>query len=95
MKTIHVAASGRYDVMIGAGLLGTLGAESLRVCKAEKAAIISDSNVWPLYGESAKASLESAGLKVVHFVFPAGEESKNGSVYLELLNFLAENALTR
>ena len=95
MKTIHVAASGRYDVMIGAGLLGTLGAESLRVCKAEKAAIISDSNVWPLYGESAKASLESAGLEVVHFVFPAGEESKNGSVYLELLNFLAENALTR
>ena len=95
MKTIHVAASGRDDVMFGAGLLRTLGAESLRVCKVEKAAIISDSNVWPLYGESAKASLESAGLKVVHFVFPAGEESKNGSVYLELLNFLAENALTR
>ena len=40
-------------------------------------------------------SLKSAGFSVVSFVFPAGEESKNGQVFLDLLNFLAENRLTR
>ena len=32
---------------------------------------------------------------MVSYVFPAGEESKNGQVFLDLLNFLAENQLTR
>ena len=95
MKTIHVAASANYDVKIGTGLLETLGTECAKVCKAGKAAIVSDTNVWPLYGAQAETSLKNAGMEVAHFVFPAGEESKNGSVYLELLNFLAQNELTR
>jgi 3-dehydroquinate synthase len=57
--------------------------------------IVSDSNVWLLYGKIASDSLENDGFSVVSFVFPAGEESKNGSTYLELLNFLAQNQLTR
>ena len=32
---------------------------------------------------------------MVSYVFPAGEESKNGQVFLDLLNFLAENRLSR
>ena len=95
MKTIHVAASANYDVKIGTGLLETLGTECAKVCKAGKAAIVSDTNVWPLYGAQAETSLKNAGMEVAHFVFPAGEESKNGSVYLELLNFLAQNEMTR
>lgn len=95
MKTIHVAASANYDVKIGTGLLEMLGTECAKVCKAGKAAIVSDSNVWPLYGAQAENSLKNAGMEVAHFVFPAGEESKNGSVYLELLNFFAQNGMTR
>jgi 3-dehydroquinate synthase len=95
MKTIHVTASNEYDVKIGSGLLPSLGAELSRVCKVGTAAIISDSNVWPLYGEDAINSLESAGYQTVHYVFPAGEASKNGSTYLAILNFLAENHITR
>jgi 3-dehydroquinate synthase len=64
----------------------------VRPCKA---AIVSDSNVYPLYGQAVKSSLEAAGFEVVQFIFPAGEENKNGNVYLELLNFLAERHLTR
>lgn len=94
MKTVHVTASNEYDVLIGEGLLNTLGIYTARVCSG-KICIVSDSNVWPLYGCAAQASLESAGLKTTHFVFPAGEASKNGSTYLELLNFLAEGELTR
>lgn len=95
MKTIQINASRRYEVRIGASLLRTLGAEAADLRTPGKAAIVSDSNVWPLYGDTAAASLESAGFSVVHFVFPAGEASKNGQTYLALLNFLAENRLTR
>ena len=95
MRTVTVSASKTYDIKIGSGLLPTLGMEAAKLGKAANICIVSESNVWPLYGFAAASSLEAAGFAVVSFVFPAGEESKNGSVYLELLNFLAENKLTR
>ena len=95
MKTITVSASRCYEVKIGQGLLDALGAEAAAVLRPGKAAIVSDSNVWPLYGDRAAASLCSAGFQTVSYVFPAGEESKNGNTYLALLNFLAENHITR
>lgn len=95
MKTVSVQASQNYEVKIGSALLSTLGEETAKVCKPCRAAIISDSTVWPLYGQAAKDSLQKAGYDTVSFVFPAGEESKNSSVYLQILNFLAENQLTR
>lgn len=95
MKTITVNASRCYEVQIGPRLLPSLGEKVKGVCKASKVCIVSDSNVFPLHGKTAVNSLTAAGLEVIHFVFPAGEESKNGSVYLELLNFLAENQITR
>ena len=95
MKTIEINASRTYQVKIGSGLLAALGTEVMAVCRAAKVAVVSDSNVSPLYGETAVKSLKDAGFEVVTYVIPAGEESKNGQIYLELLNFLAENRLTR
>ena len=95
MKTVPVSASKNYDVIIGAGLLTQLGAYAQSLGKSEKVCIVSDSNVFPLYGAAAKDSLIRAGFEVTEFVFPAGEEQKNGTTYLSLLNFLAENRLTR
>ncbi len=95
MNTVTVTASKIYQVKIGSGLLNTIGAEVTALGKAQKAAIISDTHVWPLYGPAVETSLQESGIDTVHFVFPAGEESKNGSVYLDILNFLAESHLTR
>ena len=95
MKTVTVSASGTYEVRIGSGLLSTLPLALRQVCKAGKIAIISDSNVWPLYGPNLAASLTDAGFQVANFVFPAGEERKTAGTYLEIINFLAENHLTR
>ena len=96
MKTIHVQASKSYDVVIGSNLLNKLGEHLYgllnRICKV---AIISDSNVYPLYGELAETSLKRRGYEAIHYVFPAGEASKNPATYLSILNFLAENHLTR
>lgn len=95
MKTITVPTSRTYLVKVGSGLLSTLGAEAAAVSKASRVCIVSDSNVWPLYGKIAQESLQSAGFQPVSYVFPAGEASKNGETYLSLLNFLAESYLTR
>ncbi len=95
MTTVTVNASKCYDIKIGSGLLRHTGREVAALGRVRKVAIVSDTNVWPLYGETVKKSLESSGFVPISFVFPAGEESKNAAVYLELLNFLAENQLTR
>ena len=95
MKTVSVSVSRNYDVIIGAGLLPKLGNYAQALGKARKACIVSDSNVFPRYGNAVKASLTDEGLETTEFIIPAGEASKNGTNYLSLLNFLAENRLTR
>ncbi len=95
MRTVTVSASKTYDIQIGSGLISTLGQAARALGKAQRVCLVSDSHVYPIYGQAAEASLSDAGFTVGRFVFPAGEESKNGGVYLELLNCLAEQKLTR
>ncbi len=95
MTVVRVTASRDYDVLIQPGILDRLGELSACVHRPCRAALVSDSNVWPLYGGRAEASLRRAGFEPVHFLFPAGEESKNLDTYAALLNFLAENRLSR
>ena len=95
MKTVTVSASKTYDIKIGSGLLGSLGNEIKALGKVQKVCLVSESTVFPLYGQTVINSLEQAGFSVVSYVFPAGEEQKNASVYLDLVNFMATNTLTR
>lgn len=95
MTTVTVNASKNYEIHIGPGLLSTLGAEAVKLGRAKKICLVSETNVYPLYGAKAEKSLRDAGLQVCSFVFQGGEASKNGETYLRLLSFLAENRLTR
>lgn len=95
MTTIQVKASRAYEVKIGRGLLSSLGRDAAGLVKGRSAAVVSDSNVAPLYLDRVKASLTEAGFRTCEFVFPAGESSKNGETYLNMLEFLAENQITR
>ena len=95
MKTVTVHASKQYDILIGPGLIADIGRCAKALQKAEKVCIVSDSNVWPLYGEAAADSLDRAGFTVFSFVFAAGEESKQSTTYLALIESLAQNKLTR
>jgi len=95
MKTVTVNTSKSYEIKIGSGLLNTIGQEAVSLGKATKVCIVSDSNVFPLYGQCVTDSLMQAGLEVSSFVFQAGEHMKNGDTFLSLLNALAEMQLTR
>ena len=88
MTTVQVNVSKCYDVIIGNGLLDNIGAHSLeKLGNKCKIAIISDTNVWQIYGEKVRTSLLTSGFEVCNFVFPAGESSKNANTYLQILNF--------
>ena len=95
MKTVTVTASKQYDILIGSGLLSFIGQQAAALGKASRAFILSDSNVFPLYGKTVTDSLENAGFSVYSHVIPAGEESKNGQEFLTVLNLLASHKLTR
>jgi len=95
MNTVIVSASKTYSIHIGQGILPSIGEEAAKLGKARKVCIVSESRVFPLYGQIVADSLRAAGFETVSYVFPAGEESKNSTVYLELVNFLAEQRLTR
>ena len=95
MKTVSVHASRSYEIRIGRGLLQGAGEQIRTVTDAKKVMLVSDDAVWPLYGGAVRRSLETAGLTVCSFVFPHGESSKCACTYLELLDALCAQQLTR
>ena len=95
MKTVHIDASKSYDVRIGRGLLDDCGRQIAERVRSASAAVVADDTVYALYGERVCASLEAAGVRTVCYVFPHGEKSKNLLEYAKILNFLAENRVTR
>ena len=97
MEKIHVdLGKHAYDIEIGAGLLPTVGAKvAALVPKAQRAVVVSDSNVAPLYGEILQRSLNEAGLPATIVTIEAGEQSKNMQVLSQVLEQIAESGLTR
>lgn len=95
MEIIKVNASKEYEVIIGSGILPSLGERCASLLGKNRAVIVTDSNVAPLWLAEAKASLGNAGVETIDFIFPAGEDSKSKETLFALLEFMAENKLTR
>lgn len=97
MKNVHVDLGPKsYEIEIERGLLRQTGGKIRKLLpKAEKIAVITDSNVGPLYAASLQDSLEKAGIAVSILTFTAGEESKNLKTLGTLYDGLAEAGLTR
>lgn len=95
MRKVTVNASRVYDIIIEKGILDRTGEESARVIKPCAAAILTDSNVAPLYADRLEKSLADSGFSTFRFTIPAGEGSKSVESYLSFLNFLTEHKITR
>ncbi len=95
MKTLRVNVGKGYDILIDNGILQSTGEYVKNVSSANKICIISDTNVYPIYGDIVKNSLESVGYHTYSYVFEAGEASKKTSTVVSMVEFMAENELTR
>ena len=92
MKSLRVNTGRPYDILIEKGIIPNCGEEIAKVSKAERIAVISDTNVFPIYGDTVVKSCEKAGFKVFSFTFEAGEKSKKLSTVAQMYDFLAESS---
>jgi 3-dehydroquinate synthase len=70
------ASPHQYDVLIESGLLASVGDVVKKQLGGLHCAIISDTNVAPLFGDRVKRSLTAAGFQPELITIPAGEKSK-------------------
>ena len=85
-----------YSILLERGLLAQTGKHCLPLFPTgTRAMVISDSNVFPLYGETVMDSLRQAGYEACSCVFPAGEQSKLLSTVETFFRALGENGFTR
>lgn len=95
MKTLRVNVGEGYDIVIDRNILKDTGEYVKKISSAKKVCIISDTNVYPLYGGIVKKSLENSGYQVYSYIFEAGEASKKTATVISMVEFMAENELTR
>lgn len=95
---INIPGEKPYDMRIASGILDSLGEQLRAVPDIEsctKLAVITDSNVSPLYLPRVKKSLIDAGFDVCEITVEAGESSKSVEVIGEVWNALASLGITR
>lgn len=95
MEKIIVNASKKYEILIKEDLLDEVGAHIKEICSPSKILLVSDTNVFPLYGNRVISSLENVGFEVIYYVITAGEGSKNSESLFELIDVLADNEFSR
>ncbi|WP_313525166.1 3-dehydroquinate synthase [Anaerotignum sp.] len=95
MRTVKVRTSTEYDILIDKGLLSQVGKEVAKRVTPCKAAIITDNKVDTLFSATVAHSLIEAGFSICKFVFPQGEGSKHIGTLGDILEFLAEEEMTR
>jgi len=70
-----------YDIVIGRGLLASLGRRVAALKPGAKAAIVTDANVGRLMLSVAEQALAGAGVGATHVSVPAGESSKSIAMF--------------
>ena len=78
---VNVALGERaYDIVIGRGVLASLGARVAALKPGAKAAIVTDETVGKHYLAATRKSLADAGIESTDIVVPPGESSKSFAV---------------
>ncbi|MFI5239881.1 MAG: 3-dehydroquinate synthase family protein, partial [Gemmatimonadales bacterium] len=93
-STAFVSVGG-YEVSIAPGLLDRAGEIAMAAAPAHRYAVISDSNVAPLYASRLMRTLAGSGETVPLFTFPAGEAHKTRETWGALTDQLLESQLGR
>lgn len=95
MKTVKVATGRPYDILIERGLMNKCGELVRSVTKAQKAVVVTDTNVEKFYAEKVVNSLKDSNFDVELFVFEAGEQSKTLDTIAEMYDCFANFRMSR
>jgi len=93
---VNVALGARaYDIVIGRGLLPSLGARIAALRPNVRAAIVTDSTVAKHYLDMVEAALGEAGIGAVRVVVPEGEKSKSFRMFERVCESLIAERIER
>ena len=100
MQSISVRVPAReikYEIRIGAGLIGENGEAGRKVMgrSARRAALISNRRVFDLFGERVLRALRSSGVDVNVWLMPDGEQHKSMRSLDQALAFFSKSGLER
>ena len=94
--TVRVALDARsYDIVIGRGLLASLGARVAALRPGAKAVIVTDENVARHHLAAAEASLSQAGVAASRVIVPPGESSKSYRVFEQVCEAVIASRIER
>lgn len=93
--TVSYSGNLSYDIKVQRGILPYVGEKVRPLTKAKRVAIITDSNVAPLYLKTVIDTFKMADFEVCSFAFAAGEPSKNLETVNRIMECFAINHLTR
>ncbi len=96
MKVLRVNLTNReYDIKIENGILNQAGELIRTIINPCKVAVVTDSNVGPLYAQKLLESLSSAGFQPFQATIPAGESSKSLKLLSSLYDEILDAGITR
>ncbi len=84
-----------YDIVIGRGVIASLGARIRALRPSAKAFIVTDDNVARHYLAGAEASLAQAGIASNHVIVPPGEASKSYRVFEQICEAMIASRVER
>ena len=93
MLSVDVHTNPAYRVYIADNFAPATMEDTCALCQGQKVAVVTDSNVAPLYADCLDPFL--AGKTVCKITVPAGEASKSPAEYVRLLNALAAAQISR
>jgi 3-dehydroquinate synthase len=84
-----------YRILVGAGVLGEVGAELARLKVGRKVALVTDPSILSLHGDAVSRSLAHAGFDVTPVLLPEGERAKTLEVAASTWDRFLEAGLDR
>ncbi|MHB0871776.1 MAG: 3-dehydroquinate synthase family protein, partial [Chloroflexota bacterium] len=89
------AASGGYEVLVGRGLLASMGRLLREAGLRGSLRLVADQTVYGLHGEKLEESLRSDGFPVASFTVEPGEASKSLETAAQLYDWLVDSGTER
>ena len=94
--TVNVGLGNRaYDILIGRGVVASLGARIAALKPGARLAIVTDENVARLHLEAIERQLSAAGMTTSRIVVPPGEGSKSFASFERVCDALIEARIER
>lgn len=95
-RKVYVPLGDRaYDVVIGPGLLDSVGERIAPFLKRPKVAVLTDENVAALHLETLRSGLSAAGIQMEALALPAGEATKAWPQFSRAVEWLLEQKVER